>query len=554
MGSVMDACLAGSQVGGWTPASAAVALFVLFGAQSGMVATRGRILAISAERVAARLRNETFASLVLRHDVAFFDRERSGELQSRLSSDCTSLQKIVVADLVSALRASFLCAGSTVAMLSLSPPLFAVSVTTVPVAMLVARRTGERMKARQREVQDALAEAGAEAERALGNIRTLKLFAAEPDAIERYAGRVDAARQQAEAVGAQAAITEAGVGLALQSSLLAVLAIGGQQVIDGTLSYGDLSAFLMYSMFCGFSAANLASAYAEFRRAAGASERILHLLEPASTDRERSGSVRLEHALAERRNEALRETLHAGSGNHARTHDGSGSQLIAPATMGRLDFESVSFAYAAAPSKWVLNDLNLTVGAGERVALLGRSGSGKSTVANLIAGLYMPQAGRVCVDGVDVDDLDRTHLRTQLLSVVPQEPTLFAGSLRENLLVGRPGASEDELRAAADAAGCADFADEHWHRNVGERGGQLSGGQKQRIALARVLLRDTPIVVLDEFSSALDPTTEGRLFESLRTVLRNRTLLVITHRESALALVDRVVHLPSSVRSVVEES
>ena len=274
MGSVMDACLAASsspesaparllpvpmtaeavpapRTGSstpssaplvWTPARAAGALGALIALQSLMIVARGRLLAIASERVAARLRRATFESLLTRHDLAFFDRNSSGELQSRLASDCTSLQKLVVADAIGALRATMMIGGSTVAMLSLSPQLFAVSVTTFPAAVVLARSMGERIRARQREVQDSLAQAGAEAERALGSIATVKLFAAEGEAIARYGERVDGAREQAEVVGATAALVEAGVGLSLQASMLAVLAIGGQQLIDGTLSHGEVRA------------------------------------------------------------------------------------------------------------------------------------------------------------------------------------------------------------------------------------------------------------------------------------------------------------------------
>ena len=206
----------------------------------------------------------------------------------------------------------------------------------------------------------------------------------------------------------------------------------------------------------------------------------------------------------------------------------------------------MDFAYPSAPSRPVLERFNLHVGAGERVALVGPSGCGKSTVTSLLAGLYAPQSGRILIGGHDVDRLERRHLRTQLLSVVPQEPALFSGSLRDNLAVGRPGASEAALRAAAEAAGCGDFAVAHWERDVGERGLQLSGGQKQRVALARVLLRDTPVVILDEFSSALDARLEAQLFDSLRETLRGKTVLLITHKESALQLVDRVVDLSTA--------
>lgn len=223
-----------------------------------MVAARGRILSVAGERVASRLRRQAFASL-LRHEVAYFDKLRTGELLSRLNSDCSSLQKLVATDAVGALRGALLVSGASLAMCATSPYLFAVSATTFPIAVLIARRMGDRMRQRQREVQDALAQASAEAERALGSIRTIKLFAAEPTAAHAFGEQVEAARRQGEAVGMASALTEAGVGLALQASLLSVLAVGGQQVIDGSLSYGELSAFLVYSVMSGFSAGSIAS-------------------------------------------------------------------------------------------------------------------------------------------------------------------------------------------------------------------------------------------------------------------------------------------------------
>lgn len=549
MGTVMDACLAGGGAdGGWTPATAAGTLLGLFGAQSLMVATRGRILTGAGERIAARLRSDTFAALLLRHDVAFFDRNRSGELQSRLTSDCASLQKLVVNDAVAALRATLLTTGSSIAMLSISPSLLAVSLLTFPPAVLIARRQGEAMRKRQREVQDLLGEAGAEADRALGNVRTLKLFAAEEQALGRYGELVARARARAEQVGQASALSEAGVGLALQSSVLLVLAVGGQQVIDGTLSYGDLSAFLLYSTFTGFAAGSLASSFAELRRATGASERVLRLLEPSAADIERIRTARLPLPSAPGPVNGAAHGSAQGSGGASAPSKPQplAQQPVAAANGMSLAFDRVSFAYPSAPLRTVLSNFSLTVAAGERVALVGPSGCGKSTITSLLAGLYPPVKGCVTIGGVDVDTIERSHLRTQLISVVPQEPTLFSGSLRDNLAVGRPGASEAELRAAAEAAGCADFAADHWERDVGERGQQLSGGQKQRVALARVLLRDTPIVILDEFSSALDADLEARLFDSLRESLRGKTLLLITHRPSALQLVDRSVDLPSS--------
>ena len=552
MGMVMDSALAGG-ADAWSPGAAAGALLGLFGVQSIMVAVRGRILSVAGERIAARLRRETFSSLLLRHDMAFFDRTRSGELQSRLISDCSSLQKLVVQDTVGALRAGLLATGSSLAMLSISPSLLGVSLLSFPPAVIVARRMGERMRERQKEVQDLLGEAGAEADRALSSIRTLKLFAAEEEALSRYGEKVETAKSKAEEVGAASALSEAGVGLALQSSALLVLAVGGQQVIDGTLSYGDLSAFLLYSMMTGFAAGNVASAYAEFRRASGASERVLRLLEPRDADAELVRTRRLElPPTCTATEEQLHWTDDLTFARRGTKTPSSSTTTTSSTPIGQIDLQSVSFAYPSDPNRLVLSDYNLNITAGERVALLGPSGCGKSTITALLAGLYEPSGGQVLIGGVDVSEMNRSHLRTELLSVVPQEPALFSGSLKENVRVGRPDASEEELRHAAQLAGCADFAGEHWERDVGERGLQLSGGQKQRVALARVLLRQTPIVLLDEFSSALDTALEERLFDSLRETLKGRTLLLITHRTSALALVDRVVELPR--RPVVSQA
>jgi len=490
----------------WTPHAAAAGLLGLFTLQAALVAGRSQLLAFAGERVAASMRARAFERL-LAQDLAFFDSRRTGELLNRLSADTAAVQKVVATHIVSGARGAIMMMGCALMMLSLSPSLCALAVAVFPPAVLIARAAGGRIKARQAEVQDALAASGAEASRSLLALRTLRLFSAENEAVQRYSATVDAALAQAKLVSRAAALTEAAVSFSTQASLLGVLAVGGQQVLDGALSYGDLSAFLMYTLFLGFNAGNVATTYAELLRAAGASARVLELLQldalAADTKRKRG-------ALTSCR--------------------------------GGVELRGVCFNYPSRPDTPVLRHLSLSVRAGEKVAIVGESGCGKSTVAALLSGLYAADSGEVLIDGVPLSAIDGEHLRRNCVSVVPQEPALVWGSLRENIALGAPHATESQLVEAARRARC-DFAPSLWAADVGELGVQLSGGQRQRVALARVLLRETPIVVLDEFSSALDAVAEEALVEALTHALASRTLILITHRTPALRLVDRVIEL-----------
>lgn len=513
MGEVMDGCLSGG--GSWTPDTAALALFALSGVQAGLVAYRGYIVNMAGESVSASLRSRAFSSLMLA-STAFHDSAATGELLSRLSADAEALQRVVTTHALNGLRGVIMVGGCSLAMVSLSPKLCLVSFATFPAAVLLSRHMGKRIKARQRAVQEALAAAAAEAHSALLNVRTLRLFAAERLASERYDERVRAARDEAATAGLYAAAVESGVGLAMQSSLLSVLAVGGQQVLDGALSYGELSSFFMYTLFLGFNAGNIATAYAELRRAAGASERVLALI--------------------------------------GRPPPLTGTGTL-PDCRGEIAFENLRFAYPTRPAETILDGLSLRVRQGERVAVIGQSGSGKSTLISLLTGLYEPAGGRVLLDGVDVSTLDPDQLRRECVAVVPQEPVLLSGSLRDNIALGKPDATEEELRDAARRAGC-DFAlsGGAWEREVGEQGMQLSGGQRQRIALARVLLRPSPVVALDEFTAALDLATEAALLDSVEEALAGRTLLLVTHRKSALRIADRVVELGPAGRVISDSS
>jgi len=506
-GNVLDLCLAADAQ--LAPHDAALGLFALVSIQSVLIAARSYLLTVAGERVSFALRRRALETL-LRQELAFFDQAQTGELLNRLSADAAALQRLLTTHLVTGSRALVMLTGCTAMMVSISPSLCLVATLAFPPAVLISRATGRRIKARQQKVQDSLAAAAAEGQRALGALSTLRLFSAEEAAGRRYEARLRTALDEATAVGALSASMEAGVSWAMHASLLGVMAAGGQQVISGALSYGDLSAFLMYTIFLGFNAGNVGSVYAEVQRAAGASRRLLELLDLPG--------MRQGGALPSL------ETSHADA--------------------AALELRDVHFAYPSRADAPVLSGVSLSIRRGERVAIVGSSGSGKSTVAALAAGLYSANRGAVRVHGHDIEELDGSALRAEWVATMPQDPVLLSGTLRENVALGRPEASEDQLRTAARLAGC-DFAERIWEREVGEQGVQLSGGQRQRVALARVLLRDAPIVLLDEFSSALDAATEAALVETLHTALAGRTLVLITHRSSTLELVDRVVELSS---------
>jgi ATP-binding cassette subfamily B protein len=364
---------------------------------------------------------------------------------------------------------------------------------------------GWRIRRLSRQAQDALAGAGEVAEESLAGIRTVRSFDAEEREAGRYGravGEVYAlARRRASAGGVFMGAAAAGGYLAAA----VVLWYGGRLVIEGALTVGALTSFLVYTLIVAFSLGALADLWAGFMRAAGAAERIFELLDrvPAMPP---SGGATLDRVE------------------------------------GQVALERVTFAYPSRPDFPVLRGLDLEVAPGEVVALVGASGAGKSTIASLVSRLYDPQEGAVRLDGRDVRELDPRWLRRQV-GVVAQEPLLFSATVAENVRYGRPGASDAEVEAAAQAANAHEFVTRFplgYETPVGERGVQLSGGQKQRIAIARAVLKDPRVLVLDEATSALDAESEALVQEALQRLMRGRTVLVIAHRLSTVAGADRL--------------
>jgi ABC transporter fused permease/ATP-binding protein len=476
---------------------------------SGAVFTflRAYLFTLAGERIVMRLRQRLFANLV-RQELGFFDAERTGELLNRLGADTGVLQNSVTVNVSMALRFVLQALGSLVVLFWTSPRLTGMMLLIVPLVAVSAVGFARAVRKLSKATQDALAKANEVAEEAFGNIRTVRSFAREEEESARYAERVHQAfglgRRSAKAYG----LFSGAMGLFGYLSIAIVLWYGGTLVVAGQLSVGTLTSFMLYTLFLGFSLASLSSLYGDFNRAIGASERVFQLLDRVP------GVV-----------------------------NNGGTTL--PEVRGELHLEAVHFRYPTRPDAPVLHDITLDLAPGKVVALVGPSGSGKSTVAQLLARFYDPDSGNITLDGHDLRELDTRWLREQI-GAVAQEPVLFAASIADNIRYGRPGASQEQVVAAATAANAHEFISgfpEGYETLVGERGVRLSGGQKQRIAIARALLKDPRILVLDEATSALDSESEHLVQQALERLMRGRSVLVIAHRLSTVKSADRVVVL-----------
>jgi ATP-binding cassette subfamily B protein len=486
---------------------AALILLGMFLVQSVFTMLRSWLFTLAGERVVARLRTDLYESIITQ-DMVFFDASRTGELTNRLASDTTVLQNTVTVNVSMALRFTVGAVGGVAMLLWMSPVLTGFAMLLVPVVAIGASVYGRLLRKLSAQVQDALAHSSEVAEETFSGLRTVRSFAGEGAEIVRYGSAVQAsyalAAKRAFAVGAFSGVA----GFAGYATVAGVVWYGGHLVTEGTMTIGDLTAFLLYTGLVAGSIGALSGLYGDFMKASGASRRVFQLLDHTE-GLEKAGGAAVETVL------------------------------------GRVRFEGVHFAYPTRPDLPVLQDFDLSLEPGRVVALVGPSGSGKSTVAALLCRFYDPAAGQISVDERPLTSLEPRALR-QHIGVVAQEPVLFATSIRENIRYSRADATEAEVRAVARAANAESFIEafpEGFETLVGERGVRLSGGQKQRIAIARALLKDPRILVLDEATSALDSESEHLVQEALERLMEGRTTLVIAHRLSTVRDADQVVVL-----------
>jgi len=469
------------------------------------------------ERIVSDLRRDVFAH-VTRLSASFFDVNQSGEIVSRLTADTTQIKSAVGATASVALRNMILCLGAIVMMVVTSPKLASLVLAAIPLIVFPLVAFGRSVRKRSRAAQDTLAEASAFANETIAATRTVQAFGGETAAANRYGAAVEAAFTAARAaIRSRSLLTGIAITL-IFGSVVAVLWVGAHNVLEGTLSAGTLGQFLLYSVIAAGSLGALSEVWGELSQAAGAADRLTELLDEVSP------IVTPPYPVA-----------------------------LPDPGLGRVEFDNVHFAYPSRPDTSALHGLSFAVKPGETVAIVGPSGAGKTTIFSLLLRFYDPQQGSVVVDGVDARATDTDGMRARM-AIVPQDVTIFAASIHDNIAFGRPSATREEVRAAAIAAQADEFIarlDQGYDTTVGERGIMLSGGQRQRIAIARAILKNAPILLLDEATSALDAESETLVQRALDGLMDGRTTLIIAHRLATVLKADRILVLDQG--RVVEE-
>jgi ATP-binding cassette subfamily B protein len=471
--------------------------------------TRFYVVSWLGERVTADLRRAVFSHL-LGLSPGFFETTRTGEVISRLTNDTTMLEQVIGSSVSMAVRNALLLVGGLVMLALTSLKLTLLVLCGVPLVITPIILFGRRVRRLARASQDRVGDVGAYVDEALHEIRTVQAYGHEPIDRARFGERVEEAFAAGRRRIAQRAALVALVIMLAFGAVGVILWIGGLDVLAGRLTPGDLSAFVFYAVIVASAVGTISEVIGDIQRAAGATERLFELLalEPA-----------------------IRAPQHP--------------QRLPSPPLGTVSFHDVSFAYPSRPDTPALAGIELSIARGERIALVGPSGAGKTTLFQLLLRFYDPQSGVVSVDGVDVTRADPAEVRSRI-ALVPQDPVIFATSVLENVRYGRPEATEAEVKAACEAAYATEFIErlpQGYASDLGERGVRLSGGQRQRLAIARAILADRPILLLDEATSALDAQSERMVQQALERLMADRTVLMIAHRLATVRHADRIAVL-----------
>lgn len=459
------------------------------------------------ERVVADIRMAVFDRMI-GMSPAFFEKVMTGEVLSRITTDTTLILSVIGSSVSIALRNVLILLGGLVLLMITSAKLTGLVLLIVPAVIIPIVFLGRRLRKLSRENQDWIAASSGNASEALLSVQAVQAFTHEVKSRGRFDDMTeksfDAAKQR---IATRAMMTMIVIFL-IFAGVVGVLWIGARDVREGLMTVGELVQFVIYAVMVAGGVGALTEVWSELQRAAGATERLVELLNA-------------EDAVA----------------------DPQTAKPVGDAQNGAIAFNDVIFRYPGRPTVSALDGINLTVKAGETVALVGPSGAGKTTIIQLIQRFYDPSEGTITLDGVDLRDMNRADFR-QHMALVPQDPVIFADTARENIRFGRPTATDNEIEEAAKAAAAHDFLSalpEGYDSYVGERGVMLSGGQKQRIAIARAILRDAPILLLDEATSALDAESESAVQAAVDDLARTRTTLIVAHRLATVKKADRIV-------------
>ena len=472
------------------------------------------LVSFMSERLVANLRKQVFGhlqSLAL----SFFNTRRTGEIMSRVTTDVTVVQTGLTTNVLTLLQELVMLVGSFAIIVVIDWRLTLLIMILVPFVVLLATGFGRRFRWLSRDVQEELGAVNTILEETLSAMRVVKSFAREPFETQRFNAGVDEAFRIAMKRTKIRAIFGPFMGLISFVAIAIIIWYGGSEVLAGHLSPGQLISFVIYMVLIAGPVVSLSNLYTQTQEALGAAERIFELLDTAPERPDAPNAVPL------------------------------------PALEGQIVFEHVSFSYNK--DSVVLSDLSMTLVAGQMVALVGPSGAGKTTITGLIPRLFEPSSGHIYIDGYDLQEVQIRSLREQI-AIVPQEPALFGGTIRENIAYGRLDASREEIEAAALAANAVEFIarlPQGYESTVGERGVQLSAGQRQRIAIARAILRNPRILILDEATASLDNESEALVQDALNRLMRGRTTLIIAHRLTTIENADHILVLNHG--TIIEE-